>query len=76
MTPEDKINAIHAALVGNEELGHVGLVKRIEAMQRDVGELKRFRDTLKAKASVIATLAGALGASIVEWIKTRTGSSG
>jgi len=30
---QKKLNEIHAALVGNESLGHKGLVKRVETLE-------------------------------------------
>ncbi len=70
MNDQEMLREIHTALVGNEALGHKGLVKRIEETERDVANLKKFRDNLKAKVFAVATGCGGLASGAVEGIKT------
>ncbi len=70
MNDQQMLREIHTALVGNESLGHKGLVRRIEEAEDDVAKLKNFRDTIKTRVFAVATACGGLVSGATEGIKT------
>jgi len=62
MTPEDKqlLHEIHSALIGNEDLGHKGLVKRVEETENWIAEQKRIHNKIAGALFVIFALSSAL----------------
>lgn len=67
MTPEDrkKLDEVHAAIVGNESIGHKGLIPRMQEVEKYQEKDRHFKNKI---AGGVAVLTPALLA-IWEWIK-------
>lgn len=58
---KNRVDEIHAALIGNPISGDGGLVRQMKDCKRDISELKTFKDKSKWTASILIGFAGILG---------------
>lgn len=61
---KDMVHDIHRAIVGNEPMGHTGIVKRVQALEES--DLKR-----KVKTAKVATFGAGAGTGLyafIEWL--------
>lgn len=67
MTPENekKLNEVHAAIVGNEAIGHKGLIPRMQDVEKYQDKDRRFKNKLAGGFTVGTPVVIALW----EWIK-------
>ncbi len=76
MSDQDKIHAIYNALVGNKELGHVGLVEQVGEMRKDVDGLKKWRDAVKIRVAMVTTGLSLFWSTAWEWFHNRMSGGG
>lgn len=60
----EKLDAIHQAIVGNEAMGHVGLVKTIQLQEKRIEVLEEFIDKLKIALAKMGAIGGIVGSAI------------
>jgi hypothetical protein len=54
MTPEQerKLNELHTAIVGNEEMGHEGLVTRVKRHEKYIEDDRKFKNKVAGGVAV------------------------
>lgn len=66
---KDQLNRIERCLIGDPEMGQVGLVAAVRSHGARIGKLERWRDTSKVKIAAIITTASVVvttGAWLIE----------
>jgi hypothetical protein len=71
MTPhqEEMLKEVHAALVGNEAMGHIGLIKRVSEVEKSIisyspaiqSFVDRKNESKKLRSTIIASAVTVLG---------------
>lgn len=58
---KDDVREIHQAIVGNEPMGHVGMIKRISVVEERISKQEEFATNFKVIIAKIGAVGGVIG---------------
>lgn len=58
---KDSLKEIHQAIVGNEPMGHVGVIKKIGIIEKRIDEIEDFVTNFKVIIAKIGAVGGVIG---------------
>jgi len=58
---KDQVKDIHQAIIGNEPMGHVGIIKRISLVENRITDLETFATNFKVIIAKIGAVGGVIG---------------
>lgn len=67
MTRDEKIDKIYNALVSDEKMGHVGLIERVESLEKKAEEDKSLKQKV-AGGIIVLSLVGSGVFFFLDWI--------
>lgn len=61
---KEQLNEIHQAIVGNEPMGHIGIVKEVNILKKRIEQLETIIDRLNIVIAKIGAIGGIIGAGL------------